>query len=78
MRLLKIFQSFLGSKIEKRKLEIQNKNELGDQVLKDHAEFILIAEKKSTLSKKQRDLVVARIDAYIALGYIKVIDDEKE
>lgn len=77
MGLLKKLQSFLTKKIEKRKLIVQHKNELGEQVLKDHAEFILIAEKKSTLSKKQRSLVVARIDAYIALGYIKVIDDEK-
>lgn len=78
MKLLQKLNNFLKGKIEKKKLVIQERDELQQQVLADHAEYILICEKKSKLPKKQRDLVSARIDAYIALGYIKIVDDEKE
>ena len=36
MGLLKTLQSFLIKKIEKRKLIVQHKKELGEKVLKDH------------------------------------------
>lgn len=77
INILKRFQSFLTGKIEKRKLKIQYRGELQEQMKKDHAEFILMSEKKSKLPKRQRDLVKARIEAYISLGYMEVVKDQK-
>lgn len=63
-------------KEDNRKLELTERNELQSQVEADHKEYLLIQNKTSNLTKKQRDLITARINAYIALGYIKVSEDD--
>lgn len=69
--------TFWKNKEDKRKLELHKKSELQSKVESDFKEYILIQNKTSTLPKKQMDLITARINAYIALGYIKVSEDEK-
>lgn len=64
-------------KQDKRKIQILQPDGMQARVKIDYREYLLIQSKESTLPKKQRDLIAARIDAYIALGYLKVLEDEK-
>lgn len=69
--------SFFQKK-DKRNIVIPEPEGMKHQVKIDYQEYLLIQKKESTLSKKERDLIGARINAYIALGYLKVQEDEKE
>lgn len=65
------FINLFKKKEPKNKIVVTQPNELMKQMELDIVEYNLIREKKSNISRKQRDLVLARIDAYIALEYIK-------
>lgn len=78
MGLLTTFNNLLKRKIEKKKLIIAQRSEMQKQVDEDYKMYLLMIERKSGLSRKQRELLEARIKAYIALGYIEVIDDTDE
>lgn len=71
------FINLFKKKEPKKKIVVTQPNELMKQMEIDIAEYNLIREKKSNISRKQRDLVLARINAYIALKYIKY-DEENE
>jgi len=64
-------------KQDKRKIQMPEPDGMQERVRIDYQEYLLIQSKESNLPKKQRDLIAARINAYIALGYLKVLEDEK-
>lgn len=78
MGILTRLNNLLKRKIEKKKLVIAQQNAMQKQVDEDYKMYLLMIEKKSGLSRKQRELLEARIKAYIALGYIELIDDTDE
>lgn len=72
------FINLFKKKEPKKKIVVTQPNELMKQMELDIVEYNLIREKKSNISRKQRDLVLARIDAYIALEYIKYDEGNAE
>lgn len=68
---MKLFSNLFKKKEEPKKVSIAVETELLKQMELDIFEYDLIREKKSNLTRKQRELVLVRIKAYIALGYIK-------
>lgn len=75
--ILEYFRKRAQKKAEKLKRIEAKINEVFEDYEQLLKEYALIEEKKSTLSKKERDFVVTRVMYLISKGHIKVIPNEK-
>lgn len=70
-KLLKRFRTFINKRLEKREKQRQKTKELISGYEKLIADYYLIQEGKSTLSRKKREAVIFRINYLISIGHIK-------